>query len=118
MSRCDSKLQQNFESELIYAHFSQGCRGRSQLGQTRPEAGASREVVPALRPAMGEGLSTTPARLDRGGLLRAHGVRVQHEPATSEVGSVSLSGESELRVVHCIVQLMTLADHMSFYMVA
>ena len=89
-------MQQDVESELIEAHFSQGCRGRSQHGQTRPEAGASREDVPALRPAMGEGLSTTPARLDRRGLLRAHGVRVQHEPATSEVGSVSLSGESEL----------------------
>ena len=47
---------------------------------------------------MGEGLSATPARLDRRGLLRAHGVRVQHEPTASEVGPVSLSGESELRV--------------------
>ena len=46
---------------------------------------------------MGEGLPAAPARLDRRGLLRAHGVRVQYEPATSEVGTVSLSGESKLK---------------------
>ena len=88
-------------SEQTYKRFFQGCRGWSKLGKARPEAGARREVVPALRPAMGEGLSAAPARLDRRGLLRAHGVRVQHEPPTSEVGPVSLSGESELRVTRC-----------------
>ena len=46
---------------------------------------------------MGEGLPAAPARLDRRGLLRANGVRVQYEPATPEVGTVSLSGESKLK---------------------
>ena len=76
----------------------QGCRVGAQLGEARPEAGARREVVPALRPAVGEGLPAAPARLDRGGLLRPHGVRVQHEPAASEVGPLSVSGEPETLV--------------------
>ena len=48
---------------ILIGHFlfSQGCGGRSQLGQARPEAGARGEVVLALRPAMGEGLFATSA---------------------------------------------------------
>jgi hypothetical protein len=55
-------------------------------------SGARGEALSSLYSALGQGLFETQIRLDRRGSLRENRLHFQHEPETSEIGSLSMPG--------------------------